>query len=369
MSDLRTILERGVRGAAPPPDGFERMLRRHDRRRRTRRLTAGVIGIAVFLTAVWIVTTGGPFTHTLTPAATGSSGPVDFTTGAPEVDYVLDLDSGAMTPLPDAIIQSLGEKHSDVSVGFGGRVTDVRESGRYAASPGGSLLAYVARGDEGSFQIFVAGIDGSGIRQVTHDPTGATFPAWSPDGTRIAYSGYGDGDVYNLFVVDVATGESTQITSERHDAWQPQFTPDGSSLLFTGGTQTRPELRTVPVLGGESTRLIDLDEGLSDAGNGAISPDGSRVTFLGGGNPLGTPGGHCGPCRLVANVDGTQRRIVDGFGASPAGMWSPDGTRIVDTDDAWTVYVVDIATGHASSLAQGRSATWLDDHTLIVEGW
>jgi hypothetical protein len=56
MSDLRTILERGVGGATPPPDGFERMLRRRDRKRRNQRIAAGVVGMAVFVAAVWIVT-------------------------------------------------------------------------------------------------------------------------------------------------------------------------------------------------------------------------------------------------------------------------------------------------------------------------
>jgi len=49
MNDVRTILERGVGGAAPPPDAFERMLRRHDRKRRNRRLAAAAVGIAVFV--------------------------------------------------------------------------------------------------------------------------------------------------------------------------------------------------------------------------------------------------------------------------------------------------------------------------------
>ena len=59
-----TILERGVGGATPPPDGFERMLRRRDRKRRNQRIAAGVVGIAVFVAAVWIVTTRGSFNRT-----------------------------------------------------------------------------------------------------------------------------------------------------------------------------------------------------------------------------------------------------------------------------------------------------------------
>ena len=73
MTDVRTMLERGVGGATPPPDGFERMLRRRDRKRRNQRITAGVVGIAVFVAAVWVVTTAGPFDRSQ-PSATGSTG-------------------------------------------------------------------------------------------------------------------------------------------------------------------------------------------------------------------------------------------------------------------------------------------------------
>jgi hypothetical protein len=67
MSDVRTMLELGVGGATPPPDGFERMLRRRDRKRRNQRITAGAVGIAVFVAAIWIIATGGPFDRAITP--------------------------------------------------------------------------------------------------------------------------------------------------------------------------------------------------------------------------------------------------------------------------------------------------------------
>ena len=61
MNETRDLLERVGERFAFPDEAFERMLRRRDRKRRNQRIAAGVVGIAVFLAAVWIVTTGGPF--------------------------------------------------------------------------------------------------------------------------------------------------------------------------------------------------------------------------------------------------------------------------------------------------------------------
>jgi hypothetical protein len=59
MSDLKSVLERGLRGFEPSDDAFERTLRRRNRKRRNQRIAAGVVGMAVFVASVWIVTSEG----------------------------------------------------------------------------------------------------------------------------------------------------------------------------------------------------------------------------------------------------------------------------------------------------------------------
>jgi Tol biopolymer transport system component len=353
MSSSRfDVLERLAPLFEAPEPSFERFLRRRDRKRRNQRIAAGVAGIAVFLAAVWIVTTGGPFDRTRTPAVPGPTVPRG--SGVPKVDYVIDLNTGVMTPLPEMTPPPEGFRPHD-GPSF---------ENQYAVSPDGSLLAYVGTGDE--TQIFIAGIDGTGVRQVTHEPNGAWSPAWSPDGTRIAYEGLDRGHVHSLFVLDVASGESTQIITgvNRVLPVEPQFTPDGSSLVYTGGNDSHPVLRTVPIAGSKSTLLIGPSGNLRDAYNGSLSPDGSLVTFLG--SQIGRPE----PQRWVANADGTERRLLpDVYGipcrSNPAGTWSADGSRIV-CSEASRIIVIDIATGGASPVAVGRGAIWLDDHTLLV---
>jgi len=358
MSETRSLVERAMERVELRPFTLDGFHDQRERKRRNQRITAGVVGIAIFVAAIWIIATGGPFDRTQ-PAVTRPSVPP--APGMPEVDYVIELNTGVMTPLPEAFIRSLGGPLFEH---------------QFAASPDGSLLAFVGT-DEEEDQIFIGGIDGTGIRQVTHEPNGAWSPAWSPDGTRIAYEGFDSGHVLGLYVLDVVSGESTQI-SGANPAYvragdrgpgpaqpaEPHFTPDGSSLVYTDGSEGHPVIRTVPVVGGTSTLLIGPREHLRDAENGSLSPDGSLVTFLG--SQIGRPE----PQRWVANADGTERRLLpDVYGipcrSNPAGTWSADGSRIVCAE-ASRVIVVDIATGVASPVAVGRGAIWLDDHTLLV---
>lgn len=81
MNETRELLERVGKRFAFPEQAFERLARRGYRKQRNRRLAAGVVGIAIFVAAILIVTSGGISDRGLTPTGTGPSlGP---TVGAP----------------------------------------------------------------------------------------------------------------------------------------------------------------------------------------------------------------------------------------------------------------------------------------------
>jgi hypothetical protein len=73
VTEYRSVLERAGSNAPPPDLQLERVLRRRDRKRRNQRIAAGVVGIAVFVAAVWIVTGVGSLDRSQAPAVPGGA--------------------------------------------------------------------------------------------------------------------------------------------------------------------------------------------------------------------------------------------------------------------------------------------------------
>jgi hypothetical protein len=78
-NDRFDVLDRLAPLFEAPEPSFEAFLRRRDRKRRNQRIAAGVVGIAVFVAAVWVVNGGGVFVRTETPAVPGPAvtGPIE----------------------------------------------------------------------------------------------------------------------------------------------------------------------------------------------------------------------------------------------------------------------------------------------------
>ena len=115
MIDERQVVERVMRGFVPRDDSFERLLNRRDRKRRNKRIAAGAVGIAVFVAAAWIVTSGLSFDRS-TPAAPGGSKtgptqtapPAASATTAPDVVRQGRCSDGARSHLELTSLANLG---------------------------------------------------------------------------------------------------------------------------------------------------------------------------------------------------------------------------------------------------------------------
>jgi len=101
--------------------------------------------------------------------------------------------------------------------------------------------------------------------QLTNLTESAVTPTLSPDGRMVTFKVgedffFGRGRIY---VRPLPIGESVPLTSSGGGMFGPVFTPDGTRVAYTRATGRGWDTFTVPVLGGEPTRLLANASGLT----------------------------------------------------------------------------------------------------------
>jgi dipeptidyl aminopeptidase/acylaminoacyl peptidase len=250
----------------------------------------------------------------------------------------------------------------------------------YDISPDGSRIAFTTD-TSGRSQVWIVGLDGTGLRQLTHDRYEAIDPEWSPDGTRLVYVGFGGGESRDLFVIDVEGGKPHKVMTEHEDPWNPRWSPDGSRILYWASTETDApsglpsttnslEVRSVAVATGRVSVLAGGGnhrgawEGAWDEASGRIAFVAARFTF---------GSGHADHSLWLMDDDGSRKEQLLSFGDVDNVSdiaWSPDGSQIgfvVFEHGDFLVHVFDLANGEDRQVSTGRYLAWVDDDTLLVQ--
>jgi hypothetical protein len=340
MPELREVFEMTTRQVEPDVDAWREQEKHQRRSSRNKRLGAFAVAAAIGLTAVVLILVNRTEPSANRPAGDPSPPPVVEVSGLSFVD----LQTGAVTPLPQSIL--------------GGSL--------YFTSPDRTMFVYSYCCSSPN-PVFVANVDGTGVRQITPDGIDGFGARWSPDGSMLVYQ-QRNGATYeigNLFVVDVTTGVATRVTNldpAEYGWWflSPSFSPDGETIVFhlprgpNDDVRTRWDLWSVPVAGGEPTLVV------RDASMGVYGPDGETLAYL------DAPRGYWSSTRLmVADADGSDPRVLVEGDQIEIPRWSPDGTRIAYTD-ADGIHVVHVSTGETSLVAEGGTSDWFGDDTLVV---
>lgn len=216
-----------------------------------------------------------------------------------------------------------------------------------AWSPDGSLIVFAAHeggaGPERN-KIFLAASDSSGVRPIP-GTRGGSQPVVSPDGFTLAFTrtrfkadvkpGRLYADFYSsttTWIVDLRGGKPRRLTRWRDRLYHApaSFTADGTGLLLTKEDSNLEGPRIVQMsLADGSARLI-----LESASEPAVSPDGSRIAFVGYRDPDQVEAeenrDYLAGDLYVAASDGTGVRRLsrsdDVLESSPS--WDPSGQRI-----------------------------------------
>ena len=339
------------------PDGrFDDLLRRRDRKRRNQRIAAGVVGIAVFVAAVWIVTSGGAFNRTQ-PAIQPTPSP----TAIPGYHH-----NGEILVLKDGAFTQIDPVTGNVVTGNGVELPVAHAVSDFAWSPDGMDLAYATNGHvqvvdvaTGASREIMTGAahcslawssDGSRIA-VAHDgmielidPEGGNRstlvelpgfigqPTWSPDGERIAFRVVSGEDERSLYVIDRDGSNLTDLLGPAHDwlgFFDPAWSPDGSRIAYIASTPEgglwRLRVEVVDADGSNPTELVEAGMcGCNSFTPGLTwSPDGASMALNTGPLDKFTGSLEKGAYGLyVVNADGTGLRLV-AKGASGSLAWRP----------------------------------------------
>lgn len=233
----------------------------------------------------------------------------------------------------------------------------------FAISRDGAQIAYTRINPNGTSDIWLLDVRGGTERPITNCVEAlCSHPAWNPDGTQIAYQredrltpqgGEGLGPP-RAWVVDVTTLETQLLFSDAQVLGAaPVWSPDGRRLAVADATL--PGIRVYDYATQRTTTIESLE-----SVNGQFSPDGTRLVY-----PVlvrGALGPQSYRHLAMADFETDSLTRLSGPEDTPvediAGMWSPDGTRLVIArrylDERFTtgtqLYLLDVASGAVTPL-------------------
>jgi Tol biopolymer transport system component len=201
-----------------------------------------------------------------------------------------------------------------------------------ATAAGPPATGRIAFDDFVTGQIYAVNPDGTGLAQLTHEPSGiaARWPGWSPDGSRILFVRFNTANgMGRIWIMNADGTGQRRLASDApgYRDYQPSYAPDGRHIVFS---RCSPDdgLCAIWIMRSDGTHrrlVVPFIEAPNETNNffPAVSPDSHRIAFT----RFGFDGIRAQV--WVARINGGQAHPLttprlEAFGPS----WSPDGSQI-----------------------------------------
>jgi Tol biopolymer transport system component len=225
--------------------------------------------------------TDPPPTPTLEPTL-----PADLLGGGGRVAFISDREDGRTLQL--WTILPNGEDPVQLTFGPGNKQDP-------SWSPDGQQLLFAADGGRDDFgndlglDVWVINQDGTGIKNVTHNPGDDIHPEWSPDGNNITFASDRINELNQVFTMpadclDQEEGACWEVEPRNLSAGyavesSPAWSPDGGSIAVSASINNAPGrifLRS-PFPG--EPEMLDRSDKIIGAEDLTWSPDGELIAF------------------------------------------------------------------------------------------
>jgi len=143
-------------------------------------------------------------------------------------------------------------------------------------SPDGNQLVFMASGSPG-WIINRYAIDSTNLSQISGIPNRLRDPKWSPDGQKILFAAdvenNGSSDIY---VVNLDGSGLTRLTDNDYYEGSPNWAPDGQKIVYSAEVNDNKDLF---IMNMDGSGLFQLTSDPADEFDAAWSPDGTRIAF------------------------------------------------------------------------------------------
>src|SRR5712692_10326850 len=198
----------------------------------------------------------------------------------------------------------------------------------HGISPDGTQLAISDQSqEEHRSLVYVLPIGGGTLKRLTK-LSPSYWHGWSPDGKTLAFVGQRNDD-FDIYTVPVAGGEETRLTTAKGLDDGPEYSPDGRYIYFNSERSGHMQIWRMRADGSEQQPVF------SDEYNNwfpHISPDGKWMVFLTYDKSVtGHPENKDVMLRLMSLSDqktSVLAKLFGGQGTMNVPSWSPDSARL-----------------------------------------